>query len=385
MATALANTFALEMQVLPEFSLLLVEDDDDARRNMEDILSLDGYSIQSVSHCLPAIQAVESRHYDTVIVDWSLPDGSGGDLIPLILRELPNTPVIVVTGMREFDAAVAALKSGAYDFLLKPINPDVLRSVIYRLVERKQHLLEIEQAQQKLVDNERLAAIGQMVAGLAHESRNAFQRSHACLAELSLDLADMPESLRLVRKVQKALDDVNFLLEEVREYSAPIILERRQCSVAALIQETWQHILEARRPEVKPPFSMDIAEDFPDSCFLDRDRIQQVMRNMLENALFACGEPGQIRVELSLPNEATIRVAISDDGAGVSPDQRESIFTPFFTTKTKGTGLGLAISKRIVEAHLGKITVSESDFGGACFCVEIPVKLQIGRKKTPVP
>ena len=167
-----------------DFNVLIVEDDDDARRNMEDILSLDGYEIQSVSHCLPAIEAVERDSFAAVIVDWKLPDSNADQLIPIIIKHQPDTPVVVVTGLREFDTAVKALRSGAYDFLLKPINADVLRSVLRRIVERKKHLAAIEEGREKLLMNERLAAIGEMVTGLAHESRNAFQRSHACLAEL---------------------------------------------------------------------------------------------------------------------------------------------------------------------------------------------------------
>ena len=88
---------------------------------------------------------------------------------------------------------------------------------------------DVKVAERKLAESERLAAIGQMVAGLAHESRNAFQRSHACLATLALDLTDQPESLKLVEKTQKALDDLNFLYEEVRDYAAPIVLEITAC------------------------------------------------------------------------------------------------------------------------------------------------------------
>lgn len=363
------------------FSILLVEDDDDARHNMEDILSMDGYAISSVRDCQTAIEAVQENHFDAVIIDWSLPDGSGGDLIPLILKELPNAPVIVVTGMREFDAVVVALKSGAYDFLLKPVNPDVLRSVLRRLVERGQHLLEIEEAQQKLLSNERLAAIGQMVAGLAHESRNAFQRSHACLAELTLDLQEMPHSLALVHKVQKALDDINFLLEQVRSYSAPIILERRQCSVPNLIEETWQHILDVR-PNANPPkFNLVCEEHFP-QCFFDIGRMQQVFRNLFENAWDACDPPGFIEVQVLRPSDELLRIAVSDNGSGVGADQMETIFNPFFTTKTKGTGLGLAISRRIVDAHYGRIYFENRDDCGARFVVDLPVKLNI-LKTTP--
>lgn len=372
---------SLDLKSLPmpkNFSVLIVEDDGDARQNMEDILSLDGYQLESVSNCMPAIEAVKQRHFDTVIIDWRLPDGNGGDLIAPIKRELPNSPIIVVTGLREFDTAVTALREGAYDFLSKPINPDALRSLISRLVERKQHLEEIESAQQKLVANERLAAIGQMVAGLAHESRNAFQRSHACLAELSLDVQKMPDSLKLVQKVQKALDDVNGLLDEVRNYSAPIILERRECNMVSLVNETWQQILEAVRLERPPKLEVRSSDDVPKTWFIDCSRIQQVLRNLLENAIFACQDDGPVVVELSfvdhqVASNRRLQLAVSDNGHGVPDDKQEEIFVPFFTTKTKGTGLGLAISRRIVESHNGRLFVTNAEKGGALFTLEIPV------------
>ena len=377
------------------FSVLIVEDDEDARSNMVDILSLDGYQIKSASKCAPAIELIESQNFDAVIVDWRLPDGDGSELVPIIKRELPNSPVIVVTGMREFDIAVKALRSGAYDYLTKPINPEALRLLLTRLVERKSHLMEIESAQSRLVASERLAAIGQMVAGLAHESRNVFQRSHACLAELTLDLSQMPESLKLVHKVQKALDDLNSLLEEVRVYSAPILLDRRDCDIQTMISETWQQVLETKHRKSTPEFELSVDEKVPDTWFVDCDRLRQVVRNLLENALFACGEPGQILIELKMGHStpkktsplsktrSALTVCISDDGNGVSEENREDIFTPFFTTKTKGTGLGLAISRRIIEAHGGQIEVYDSPFGGAKFEVELPLEASIKKVKTP--
>lgn len=360
--------------MLNDFSVLIVEDDADARRNMEDILSLDGYEIQSESHCLPAINAAESSSFDAVIVDWRLPDGNADSLIPIINEHQPNTPVVVVTGMRDFDTAVKALRSGAYDFLLKPINPDALRSVLSRIVERKKHLGEIEVAQEKLLMNERLAAIGQMVTGLAHESRNAFQRSHACLAELSLDLEGMPDSLKLVQKIQKALDDVHSLLEEVRDYSAPIILERRRCCLESLVRETWQQILDTRKIDNGIALEVAKSEDFPNDCFVDCDRIGQVIRNLLENALFANSGTGMIRVGLDFTHrpQALVRIEVSDEGEGIAEDDREAVFAPFFTTKTKGTGLGLAISRRYVTAHQGCLFVDGNNDHGARLVIELP-------------
>ncbi|MGI9518291.1 MAG: sensor histidine kinase [Pirellulaceae bacterium] len=356
-----------------DFSVLIVEDDDDARSNMVDILSLDDYTIETASHCLPAIEAVEQRNFDAVIVDWKLPDGDASNLLPIIFAHQPDTPVIVVTGYREFDVAVTALREGAYDFLLKPINPDALRAVLHRVVERTENLRKLEAAQRKLLMNERLAAIGQMVAGLAHESRNAFQRSHACLANLALDVAKMPESLELVHKVQKALDDLNLLLDEVRDYSAPINLERQATDLRALVNETWQHTTAASQSETEPEFRLQCADGFPGKFAVDRNRIQQVIRNLLENARHACADSGVVEARLLLQDQPPgVRIEIEDSGSGVLPDQAARVFEPFFTTKTKGTGLGLAICRRIVEVHDGRIGLGSGALGGACFVVELP-------------
>jgi signal transduction histidine kinase len=182
--------------------------------------------------------------------------------------------------------------------------------------------------------------------------------------------------MQLVRKIQKALDDLHFLLEQVRDYSATIILERRFCSLHALIRETWQEILDAKKIEMVPNFELEKSADFPNECFVDCDRIQQVVRNLLENAFFACGAPGQIRVGLSLANDnkRVIRIEISDDGAGIPDENLDLIFNPFFTTKTKGTGLGLALSRRIIQAHHGRIFVEHSEPHGARFVVQLPIR-----------
>ncbi|HMO90999.1 MAG TPA: PAS domain S-box protein [Pirellulaceae bacterium] len=228
--------------------------------------------------------------------------------------------------------------------------------------------------QEKLLQKERLAAIGLTVTGLAHESRNALQRSHACLEILALELSDMPDSLQLVRKVQTALDDLHLLMEEVRNYAAPIVLEYRAGNLPKMVEESWRHVQEATTGGKLARFELHVAQDFPEKCQIDVQRVQQVLRNILENATQECDASGNILVQLEpAPDQANrVRISISDSGRGIPAEQREQVFSPFFTTRTKGTGLGLAISKRIVDAHDGQIYVTESQLGGARFVVELP-------------
>jgi signal transduction histidine kinase len=164
------------------------------------------------------------------------------------------------------------------------------------------------------------------------------------------------------------------LLEEVRDYSAPIILERRHGCLEAMIRQTWSEILEAKGGTNAPQFILGKTADFPRDCFMDYDRFRQVIRNLLENAFDASDEQGEIWVQLSItehPN-SILRIEVTDSGAGVSEDNLETIFNPFFTTKTKGTGLGLAVSRRYVEAHDGQIFVDGSHGKGAKFVVQVP-------------
>lgn len=365
--------------MLRDFCVLIVEDEKDAIENLRDILSLDGYPLKLVSSCAAASRAIGEKKFDCAIIDWTLPDGGGDSLISELARVQPDTPVVVVTGIREFDTAISALRHGAHDFLTKPINPDLLRSILVRLVERQRHLAVIEEVkqkdQQRLLADERLAAMAEMVAGLAHESRNAFQRCYACLAELSLDLGEMPDSLILVEKIQTALDDVHFVLEEVRNYSKPIVLEKRHFDIRKLFEDTWMEILDVRSSPNVPSIQYNSLNYFPPTVLLDFQRLKQVARNLLENAIAACDGIGSIEVSFDLAPypDSMIILSVDDSGKGIRKANWEKIFTPFFTTKTRGTGLGLAICQRIIEAHSGRISLQESNLGGAKFCMEIPL------------
>lgn len=239
---------------------------------------------------------------------------------------------------------------------------------------------ERREAQQKLLQSERLAAIGQVVTGLAHESRNALQRAQACLDMLSLDLEDRPEQLELTEKTRRALTDLHRHYEEVRNYAAPINLERRQTDLSKIWEHSWRNV-EANRfgrniqLQVAPaPCSV--------TCNVDHHRIEQVFRNIIENAIAACPEEGMIRISCSegmLDKTPSLKVCFQDNGPGFNSETAASVFQPFFTTKQKGTGLGMAISKRIIDAHGGKIWIADSNQNsrqssetGAKVTVELP-------------
>ncbi len=217
---------------------------------------------------------------------------------------------------------------------------------------------ERKSAQQRLLQTERLAAIGQMVTGLAHESGNALARSRACLEMLALEVEDRSEAVDLVSRTMLAQDHLQQLYEEVRGYAAPLRLEREMLNLRDTWRQAWATLDLQRRG--RDATLSEVTDGFDLHCPIDLFRMQQVFRNILDNALAACRDPVRITISCSeafLTGQPALRIGVRDNGPGLTPEQCQRIFEPFFTTKTKGTGLGMAIAKRIVEAHGGNLAI----------------------------
>jgi PAS domain S-box-containing protein len=229
------------------------------------------------------------------------------------------------------------------------------------------------EAERKLVQAERLAAIGQMVAGVAHESRNALQQIQACCGLLKWRLLGDGEARELLADLQKAQDRLHRLFEDLRGYAAPLAPQRCRRDVRQIVAESWEALAPLRKGrEVslrEPAFAGD------PHCEVDALQCEQVFRNVLENALAACADPVVVEVaysEAQMDGRAALRVAVRDNGPGLSAEQRERIFQPFYTTKSHGSGLGMAIAARIVEAHGGRIAVGGTDAGGTEIVIALP-------------
>jgi PAS domain S-box-containing protein len=227
-----------------------------------------------------------------------------------------------------------------------------------------QDFTERREAQERLLRSERLAGIGQMVTGIAHESRNALQRIQSCSEMLELEIEGNEEAVRLLRRSQEAQDNLLRLFDEVRGFVAPIQLERSRWRLDSVWREAWQ-LLETARRERDAAIVEDVGRaDL--NLQVDRFRMLQVFRNLFENSLAACRDPVLIRIscrDVELHGKSAVEVHVEDNGPGLTPEARTNVFEPFFTTKTKGTGLGMSIARRIVDAHGGRIAVCDSSAG----------------------
>ncbi|MCO6459593.1 MAG: PAS domain S-box protein [Pirellulaceae bacterium] len=234
-------------------------------------------------------------------------------------------------------------------------------------------ITELEEAQQRALQAERLAAIGQMITGLAHESRNALQRIQACAEMLELEVEQNAEALDLVRRIQAAQDHMHRLYEEVRGYASPLQLVCEPIRLSEAWREAWDLLAAQRQGR-----HARLREEFDErevEIKGDRFRLVQVFRNLLENSLAACADPVEVLIrcrEGQLGEQSAVEILIHDNGPGLDEQQRERIFQPFYTTKTKGTGLGMSIAQRIVEAHQGRIQVDSPEYPGTAIRMTFP-------------
>ena len=234
-------------------------------------------------------------------------------------------------------------------------------------------MTDVQDAQAKAVRNARLAALGEGITRLAHESRNFLQRIQTAAETTLLDASDSQQEP--LARIESACEGLHQLLEEVRSYAAPIQLDIRRVA----IEEVWREALAVVREhgnqivvrEVLPP-------DLPE-LQADRFRLVQVFRNVLENSIAASDGTAEVTIrvkQVAAPEDEPrqwLSIEVADNGPGLTSLQRERVFDAFFTTKPRGTGLGLAIARRTLEAHDGSIDTPDHDGRGALFRLLLPV------------
>jgi signal transduction histidine kinase len=227
--------------------------------------------------------------------------------------------------------------------------------------------------QEALRKSERLAAIGETVTGLAHESRNALQRSQSCLEMLAVEVESQPKAMDLVARIQQAQDDLQHLFEAVRKYAAPVILNARDCHLGLVVQECWDNLAYLwQKKQIKLNYESGKVDL---RCWADPVAMGRVLGNIFLNSLQACDNCAEIGVEwfdAQLDDRPALRIVLRDNGPGLGPDQRAKIFDPFYSTKTRGAGLGMAFAKRIVEAHHGRIAVGHGEQPGTQIHITLP-------------
>ena len=292
--------------------------------------------------------------------------------------------VIAFFYFRNFARSVATLtkatrkiKEGEFSYRIKKQLKDEFRELAMAFNEMS---ISLKAQQHKLQQSERLAAVGELAAGLAHEVKNPLAGIKISIEVLKNELPLEQEDKEIFLKIINEINRIESLLKNMLNYARPSKPQPELIN----IHEILDGIIKISEFSLKNPkdlsqvtkdihFEKDFGADMP-QIFADPGQLQQVFLNIILNAIDAIKEQGTISIKTTKTPDDTMQILISDTGKGVDPETIKMIFNPFFTTKSKGTGLGLAICKRLIDQHRGTISVSSNPGGGAIFLITLPGK-----------
>jgi signal transduction histidine kinase len=271
---------------------------------------------------------------------------------------------------RDWTLAVAAMYGSSVvllGFLLGRVIESGRREREQNVTIRTQ-MEAIEAARARLVQSEKLAALGQLSATIAHEVRNplAVIRSAAQSLGESVAAGDA-EAERACRFITAEIDRLTSVVGSLLAFARPLRLELRPIAV----DELFDAALLLAGPDLTREQVRVARAAAPVRVQADVDLVRQVLVGLLVNAVEAAGRNGEITLD-AVRREGTVEIAVADSGPGVPAELRTRIFEPFFTTRARGTGLGLPIARQIAEAHGGKLEVDDRRGGGARFTLRLP-------------
>lgn len=240
-------------------------------------------------------------------------------------------------------------------------------------------LTRVEQIEERERLRDRLATLGGMAAAIAHEVKNPLASIEIMAGVLRRQLNDRPDAMETLGDIIKESRLANAIVVEVLEFVRPIRLQVEPLVVAEVVRDAVEG-LEYGTSRVR----VDVDDDVPE-LVADSSQLRQLLTNLMTNAIEAMGPSGHVNVNVSQiandgessstghPSPAHVVIEVHDQGPGISEDDLERIFSPFFTTKPQGTGLGLSIVRKVVDAHDGIIEATSAPGRGTTFRVTLPV------------
>jgi len=245
---------------------------------------------------------------------------------------------------------------------------EVLAAEVCRLRE------EIAEKNRELQRRERLSALGEMAAGVAHEIRNPLGGIGLFSSLLERDLVDRPAEQRIAKRISEGVRNMESIVSDILAFAGGAKPRVQRGSLDSIVRTSVAAVTaRAEAAGVTLLFPMHNFGAVEIEC--DASQIARAIINLLLNAIEATADGGSVRI--SIPSGGKVSgfasVAVEDDGPGIAPHDLQKIFNPFFTTKDSGTGLGLSIVHRIADEHGGRVTASNRETGGARFVLALPI------------
>ena len=381
--------------------LLVVDDERMILELTSMVLTSRGFDVSVVDNALDSYEMIEREQPALVLLDYMMPKVNGLDALKEIRERFPETYVIMFTGKGSEEVAVELMKAGASDYVLKPFSNaklverienvlrmrsielhnkaliqeqerllDEIESWNRTLEERvEQKTVELEMAHHEVLLTEKLAALGHLSAGMAHEIRNPLNSISLFAQVLSSGLDDEPEMKSYSEKIINEVERIDAILVKLLSTSKRSHFQLRTIHIDRVITTSLQPFIEQMNVQ-DVALQTELGEKTP-SILADADELGQIFSNLFANALFEMKAGGTLSVTLESDDKEAL-VTVSDTGGGIPEEHLNNIFDPFFTTKERGTGFGLSVVLRIVKTYAGRINV-ESNSQGTSFQIWLPL------------
>jgi two-component system NtrC family sensor kinase len=397
--------------------ILIIEDEPRLRTNLKILLSGEGYDITTAENGSEGMQYLTREPFALVITDIVMEEMNGFEIMEQITARGLDTLVIVITGFVSIGSAIEALRKGAYDYLVKPFEFDLMLFSIKRALEKvrlqrqlktytqtleqrvterttaleeingqlHRSIAELKATQERLMQSEKLSSLGEIISGVAHEINNPLTAVLG-YAELLTLRHDYPANVRfMVDEIRREAIRCGHIVKNLLGFARKHKPAKQYTDINLLCRQTLE-ILGYQLKINQITTETHLAETLP-KTMLDGAQFQQVLINILANAYQAMTEyrgQGHLTVTTAYDSQK-ISITIADNGPGIAAENLSRIFDPFFTTREKGTGLGLSLSYGIIKEHAGDIRVASTLEQGTTFTIELPIISEVAPLQEPTP
>jgi signal transduction histidine kinase len=387
---------------------VLVVDDELSVRESTRIILKDSYAVITLDSGESAIKYLdENPDVSLIFLDILMPGMSGLEALKIIKARDTSPEVVMVTATRTVKNAVEAMKYGAFEYVTKPFDVEEIKITAERAIENHRLVLEcaslkqqmerekeqfykqleqkvrertaeLEETNQKLrethdqlVRSEKLASLGELIAGVAHELNNKLLPILA-YAQLLKERELPDDTLRYVNTLEKSAEGATSVVSALLNFARPSSTTRNSVDLNGTMRETLA-LLDYTIKASDVHVDLDLDDRIP-LTMADEKQISQVFLNILNNAVQAMKDGAGTLAVTSTREKNDILFTISDTGCGISDDHLMRIFDPFFSTKgSGGTGLGLSVSHGLIRAHGGEISVTSTLGKGTTFTIRLPI------------
>lgn len=348
--------------------ILIVDDAMDTVELLRKRLRFEGYETIEAYDGEQCLEQVQTGTPDLIILDIMLPKIDGYEVCRRLKanRRTAYIPVLMLTAKGQVEDKIKGLDVGANDYLAKPFDYKELSA-------RIKSLLAIQEAREKLTQEEKSEALDLMMDELAHELRNPLTSIGGFARRVYERLADGDPNKQAMEVIIKEVSRLERMVKDLVDLKTTAVIYKEATDLNDLLSELLEQFQE-RISAAGIVTEIEPAQDLP-PVSIDRGHMKLALASVLENSVEAMQLTAQkmLRITTRFADEG-VEIQIADTGRGIPKEKIKNIFDPFFTSKVSGPGLGLTFALKIIQEHRGTISVESKPGEGSCFTIHLPVK-----------